>query len=183
MQSHELPLPDPYGPLTPHPSIPATPRAGHPHRGCASPSGPTSQDRFRSCLALPAMPTSVATARMHTRHLLRRWHLATIADDAGLVVTELLTNAIKAAGPIPPQPRYRDLYDHLAVVCLCLHNLTDELLIEVWDPKNNPPIPRDATPTDEGGRGLLLVDALTLAWGTHWPHQGGKIVWATLTLN
>jgi Anti-sigma regulatory factor (Ser/Thr protein kinase) len=176
-------FPEPYGAPPTHPSTPGTPHPSHPNRESTPRNRPTLHDRFRSCLALPAMPASVATARMHTRDLLLRWHMATISDDAGLVVTELLTNAIKATTPIPPQPRYADLYDRLEVVCLCLYNLTDELLIEVWDPEHEPPLRRDATPDDEDGRGLLLVDALTLAWGTRWPHLGGKIVWAALALH
>ncbi|MEV5411534.1 ATP-binding protein [Thermopolyspora sp. NPDC052614] len=172
---------DPYGPPPAHPPSPYTPTST-PSRQTPIPT-PTLHDRYRSCIALPAIPTSVATARIHTRDLLTRWHLPTAIDDAVLVVAELLTNAIKATASIPPQATYPDLYDHLEVVCLSLYHLPGELLIEVWDPNREPPLPRTATPDEETGRGLLLVNSLTLAWGTHWPPLGGKTIWATLTLD
>lgn len=169
-----MPPTDPYGPPPTHPPTPTPPNPQ---------TTPTLDDHYRSCIALPATPASVATARIHTRALLTRWNLPTAIDDAVLVVAELLTNAIKATAPTPPQPTYPALYDHLEVVCLSLYHLPGELLIEVWDPKREPPLPRTATPDDESGRGLLLVDSLTLAWGTHWPPLTGKTIWATLTLD
>lgn len=105
MSSHGLP--EPYGRSSAYPSASGTPRPGRHHQQGASLNRPTFYDRFRSCLALPAMPASVATARMHTRDMLLRWHLTTISDDAGLVVTELLTNAIRRPTPSRPSPATR----------------------------------------------------------------------------
>ncbi|MEU4234722.1 ATP-binding protein [Nonomuraea sp. NPDC026600] len=143
----------------------------------------TAQDQFVSCIPLPAMASSVATARMHTRLLMSKWHLLPVVDDAELVVSEIVTNAIKATNIIPPQTRYPDLYDRMEVVCLCFYQLAGELVVEVWDPKREPPQCRDVTLDDEGGRGLVLVEALSKRWGTRWPPTGGKVVWASLPLD
>jgi hypothetical protein len=137
---------------------------------------------FVSSISLPAMASSVATARLHTRLLMDRWRLRAAVDDAELVVSEMVTNAIKATNVIPPQARYPQLYDCLEVVCLGLSLLNSGLLIEVWDPKQEPPRRREVTLDDEGGRGLLLVESLASRWGTRWPPTGGKVVWALLTI-
>jgi len=134
-----------------------------------------------SRLSLPAMASSVATARMHTRELMERWDLPKLVDDAELVVSELVTNAIKAAGCVSPDARYPELYDRLEVVRLTILRSAAELRIEVWDPRPEDPSPCDAGLDAEGGRGLLLVEYLCERWGTAHPPGGGKIVWAVLT--
>lgn len=140
-------------------------------------------DRYTSCVALPAMASSVATARAHARALLSRWRLPALVDDIELIVSELVTNAIKATGAVPQHAPYPELYDRLEVICLGIYLRADEVLIEVWDPRQEPPRPRAALPEDEGGRGLLLVESLATAWGTRWPKTGGKIVYATVPLH
>jgi anti-sigma regulatory factor (Ser/Thr protein kinase) len=137
---------------------------------------------FISRLSLPAMAASVATARLHTRGLLERWRLPKLIDDAELVVSELVTNAIKAANNVPPQARYPELYDKLEVVCLSICLSAVELRIEVWDPHVEPPRRCQADMEAEGGRGLLLVEYLCERWGTSRPPFGGKAVWAVITL-
>jgi anti-sigma regulatory factor (Ser/Thr protein kinase) len=139
-------------------------------------------DDYTSCVALPAMASSVATARMHVRRLLGRWRLPALVDDVELVVSEMITNAIKATNVVPARASYPELYDRLEVVCLCVYLRPDVLLVEVWDPRQEPPVPRAALPEDEGGRGLLLVESLTSGWGTRWPKTGGKVVWAAVPL-
>ncbi|MEV1249011.1 ATP-binding protein [Nonomuraea sp. NPDC049750] len=142
----------------------------------------TADDQFVNCIPLPAMASSVPTARMHTRALMAKWHLTHVVDDAELIVSEIVTNAIRATNIIPSQARYTELYDRMEVVCLYLYLLTPELVIEVWDPKREPPRRHDATLDDEGGRGLFLVESLSQRWGIRWPPTGGKIVWAGLAL-
>jgi Anti-sigma regulatory factor (Ser/Thr protein kinase) len=131
-----------------------------------------------SRLSLPAMASSVATARLHTRELMERWDLPKLVDDAELVVSELVTNAIKAADMISPRARYPELYDRLTVVRLTISRSAGELRVEVWDPRPEPPAPCDAGPDAEGGRGLLLVECLSERWGISHPPGGGKTVWA-----
>jgi anti-sigma regulatory factor (Ser/Thr protein kinase) len=134
--------------------------------------------RFVSCVALPAMTSSVATARLHTRTLMEKWEVPAVVDDAEVVVSEILTNAIKAttslpgdAGPPSDRPEH---------VCLCLFLDDGELVVEVWDPRYETPERRDVDLYDEGGRGLWLVESLSRDWGVRWPATGGKIVWARL---
>ncbi len=56
----------------------------------------------RSYLELAAAPGAVPRARRHTRHMLAAWKLGHLADDAELVVSELLTNAVRATPGMPP---------------------------------------------------------------------------------
>ncbi|MGN9844816.1 ATP-binding protein [Nonomuraea sp. H19] len=128
------------------------------------------------------MASSVATARLHTRLLMEKWRLMAVVDDAELVVSELVTNAIRAANVIPLQARYPEIHDRMEVVCLRLYSLASEVLIEVWDRKNEPPTRHECTPDDEGGRGLFLVEHLSIQWGTRYPQFGGKIVWSRLAV-
>ncbi|MFI0421089.1 ATP-binding protein [Spongiactinospora sp. 9N601] len=125
----------------------------------------------------------MATARMHTNDLLREWCLLHVAEDAELIVSEIVTNAIKATNIIPPQARYPELYDRLEVICLSLYQYAGELLIEVWDPRREEPEITPHTLDEEGGRGLQIVASLATRWGTRWPITGGKVVWASLTID
>ena len=138
-------------------------------------------DRFVRCLALPAMASSVGTARMHTRDVLHDWHLTALTDNAVLIVSELVTNAIRAINIVPPQASYSELYDQLEVVCLCLWLFERELLIEVWDRTQERPVRRESALDEEGGRGLFLVESLCEQWGMR-PGIGGKVVWVTLRI-
>ncbi|MFI7707718.1 ATP-binding protein [Nonomuraea sp. NPDC049480] len=140
------------------------------------------RDSFASCIPLPAMVSSVATARLHTRLLLQKWRLMAVMNDAELVVSELVTNAIKATNIIPQQARYPEIHDRMEVVCLCLYSLASELLIEVWDTRNARPTRYESTLDDEGGRGLFLVEHLSIQWGTRYPLTGGKTVWSRLAV-
>ena len=114
---------------------------------------------------LPAEPRSVARARELTREQLAAWDLETLADTAELLVSELVTNALRhGEGDI----RLRLLLDR-TLVC------------EVWDAGLVQPRRRRAHVTDEGGRGLQLVGLLSTAWGSRRTHQG-KTVWFELAL-
>lgn len=82
-----------------------------------------------------------------------------------LVVTEMVTNAVlHAATPSELRLRYAD----------------GVLRIEVADGNPSPPRPRPATAGDESGRGLLLIETLSQAWGCD-AADSGKVVWAELT--
>ncbi|WP_369028951.1 SpoIIE family protein phosphatase [Streptomyces adonidis] len=114
---------------------------------------------------IPADPAAVAQARKDATAQLEAWGL----DDAGfvteLVVSELVTNAIRYAEP-PIQLRL--IHDR-------------NLICEVSDASATAPHMRRARTFDEGGRGLLLVAQLTAAWGTRQTTQG-KTIWAEQTL-
>ena len=132
-------------------------------------------------LQLGALPTAVACARMYTRAVLAEWGQAAAADAAGLVVSELLTNSIRACTGPDGRPRYEGTV--LPVVHLRLASDRVRVLIEVWDRVRRAPVTRRAGPDEEGGRGIALVQALSDRWDwavvPGWP---GKVVWAELRL-
>ncbi|MBD0747778.1 anti-sigma regulatory factor [Streptomyces sp. CBMA152] len=127
-------------------------------------------DVRRYSFELTARPESVGAARHHTAELVTRWGLGEeLGDEAALVISELVTNAVvHTAGT--------------QVSCeLCF---TDgQLTVAVRDQGYGAGGPTlcDAAASEERGRGLLLVDALSVAWGAHdVPHGPGRIVWARL---
>jgi PAS domain-containing protein len=110
-------------------------------------------------------PSAVAEARKNVLRRLDDWGLAGAAFVTELVVSELVTNAIRHAEP-PIQLR---LIHDRGLIC------------EVSDASNTAPHMRRARTYDEGGRGLLLVAQLTQHWGTR-PTPTGKTIWAEQTL-
>lgn len=117
----------------------------------------------------PADPGAVRAARAAVRERLREWALDGLADIAALLVSELVTNALRhATGPIG--------------VRLVRPESTDGvLLVEVSDPLPDPPCERVARPEDESGRGLQLVAHAARRWGTR-PGATGKTVWFELAV-
>ncbi|MEW2611775.1 SpoIIE family protein phosphatase [Streptomyces sp. NPDC047880] len=114
---------------------------------------------------LPADPAVVAEARRTATGQLAHWGLEDLAFTTELVVSELVTNAIRyATGSI----RLR-LIRERALVC------------EVLDGGATAPHLRHPRTTDEGGRGLLLVSQLTQRWGTRFVPEG-KVIWAEQSL-
>ena len=114
---------------------------------------------------LPADPAIVAAARRQVAERLANWGLHDAAFTTELVVSELVTNAIRhAQSPIQ------------------LRLIRDRTLIcEVSDGSSTAPHLRRARAFDEGGRGLFLVSRLTVRWGTRQtPH--GKTIWAEQAL-
>ncbi len=110
---------------------------------------------------LPADPAVVADVRADAAAQLTRWGLDDAVFTTELVLSELVTNAIRyGRTPI----RLRLLYDH-------------SLICEVSDGSSTSPHLRYAADEDEGGRGLFLVAQLTDRWGTRYTARG-KIIWA-----
>ncbi|WUT01333.1 PAS domain-containing SpoIIE family protein phosphatase/ATP-binding protein [Streptomyces sp. NBC_00708] len=114
---------------------------------------------------LPREPRSVGRARELARGQLTSWGLDDLVDTTELLVSELVTNALRyGEGEI----RLRLLRDR-TLVC------------EVWDAGLVQPRRRRARDTDEGGRGLQLVGLLSAAWGARRTPRG-KTVWFELAL-
>ncbi|MCD7442750.1 SpoIIE family protein phosphatase [Streptomyces lincolnensis] len=114
---------------------------------------------------LPADPAAVADARKAASRVLTEWGLEDLAFTTELVVSELVTNAIRhATGPV----RLR-LVKERALTC------------EVFDGSATAPHLRHPRTTDEGGRGLLLVSQFSQRWGTRYVPEG-KIIWAEQSL-
>ena len=124
---------------------------------------------------LPCEATAPEQARRFVVRALSRAAIAdgpvpvqwrTLTEDAELVVSELTTNALRAA--------CQELR-----VSIELHRA--ELVVSVRDDAGGWPHPRYAAPTDPSGRGLQLVGAMSERWGVT-PAEGGKAVWAALAV-
>ncbi|MEU1340969.1 SpoIIE family protein phosphatase [Streptomyces sp. NPDC005827] len=114
---------------------------------------------------IPPDPSAVAGARKLVTDQLDVWDLQELSFAAELVVSELVTNAIRHASP---PIRLRLLRDR-------------QLICEVSDTSNTAPHLRRARTYDEGGRGILLVAQLSRSWGTRQTGTG-KTIWAALGL-
>lgn len=114
-----------------------------------------------------AVPSSVGLLRDLAEVHLRKWGAdESFIDDVILVVSELATNSVThCRGRLMGFEMYAS---------------NGGLVVEAWDPSSEPPVPREATGEDLGGRGLAIVDYLAESWGTRWPPRGGKCVWARL---
>lgn len=113
-------------------------------------------------------PASIA--RRTAEETLRAWDLIRCADDVLLVITELVQNVTKHTTGDGELHLFRQ---------------PDSILIEVTDA--DPELPRLSRPDPRrlGGRGLLLVAAVALSWGTRntvWNGRTGKVVWAQLPI-
>jgi PAS domain S-box-containing protein len=114
---------------------------------------------------VPVDPARVAEARKTASRQLTEWGLEEFAFTTELVVSELVTNAIRhAVGPI----RLRLIRER-------------SLICEVFDSGDTAPHLRHPRTTDEGGRGLLLVSQFAQRWGTRFAPEG-KIIWAEQSL-
>jgi len=139
---------------------------------------PQARWAVQSVLIVAAMPTATPCARLHARAIALEWGLDELADPIELVVSELVTNAVQASVDHDGRPRYSA---DTGIACVHLRLSTDgrAALIEVWDENTQMPTPVQPGLVDEGGRGLMLVDALTERWGWSLPPSGrGKVVWA-----
>jgi hypothetical protein len=159
-----------------------------PLSGQASASG-----RERPCYPRIAMrtaslePGSISAARKFTALIMQRWGAADRGADASVVVSELLSNAVRhglppAAAPAPEAAGAAAPArpDRRAVRLGLLHSGSC-ILCAVTDPSDQPPVPRIPDGLDEGGRGLHVIAALSDYWGScpGAPGEAGKVVWAT----
>lgn len=121
--------------------------------------------RAEAAIELPQDATSVRVARRFVTQTLGEWDLGPLLDDALVVTSELATNAIT----------------HAESGCHIRLSMTaTSLRIDVIDTGTGTPEPRPESTTEEHGRGLHLVDALTTAWGLEIVPGEGKLVWAEL---
>jgi|SRR6266545_2950850 len=124
---------------------------------------------LQDSVELGALVTAVPCARLHTLHLLWEWGLAHLSESVELVVSELATNAVTAS-------QFGE-----GVLPLRLWVLSDKarVLVLVWDANPQAPVRVSASDDAEGGRGLMLVEAISERWDWYaTPELGGKVVWA-----
>ncbi|MEU1407452.1 SpoIIE family protein phosphatase [Streptomyces sp. NPDC005728] len=114
---------------------------------------------------LATEPEVVGEARALATRKLAEWDLAELEFTTELMVSELVTNAIRYGSP-PIQLR---LIRDRSLIC------------EVSDASSTSPHIRRALETDEGGRGLYMVAQLAQLWGTRY-HPRGKTIWAEQSL-
>src|SRR5579863_6824276 len=138
----------------------------------ASPPGDAAQWPYHSFLPLGALPGAIPCARLHTTAVLWEWGMEALTQPAELAVSELVTNAVRAStdarrakqsGQAPGAP------EGLPVVALRLAGDHRRLLVEVSDHDPRPPVPTAADPERDGGRGLLLIAAVSERWGFYYP--------------
>ncbi len=118
-------------------------------------------------------PGAVKAARDFAGSTLRRWGMADLEVDVGVVVSELLTNALRHALPRQSEQlgaspiRLGLLYPGPCVLCA------------VADPSDQVPVVKTPDYLAETGRGLHVVASLCHRWGWTAPCHTGKVVWAT----
>ncbi|MFI5684721.1 SpoIIE family protein phosphatase [Streptomyces sp. NPDC051636] len=123
----------------------------------------------RACVAewdVPPDPAVVPSVRAQCREKLREWGLEEIGFTTELILSELVTNAIRYGAP---PVGVRLMYGRC-------------LICEVSDGSSTSPRLRRAATTDEGGRGLFLVAQFAQRWGTRHTARG-KVIWAEQTLH
>lgn len=139
--------------------------------GMRAPGIPDPPPRRLAYLELNACAGAVPQARRHVRSMLAKWDLPDIADDAELVTSELVTNAIAASAALP----FRAGVGLLVAAC------RDRLMLLVWDASYDRPVRHPDDDEGVAGRGVGIVAALSTRWG--WVPDGrGKVVWAMLDL-
>lgn len=116
-------------------------------------------------LDLPLGVHAPATARRTLIAVLVAWgfHDEAWLEQAALIVSELVTNAVRHGG---------------GRLSLAAEAHDGRVLLAVAD--SSSVAPRQRIPNDSGGRGLTVIEALSARWGVR-GHQGGKQVWAELT--
>lgn len=140
--------------------------------------------------ALAAIPDAARAARRFTRNTLHQWELDDLIDDAILVVSELVTNAVvhgatdpfedDGAGTSAVISLNLDLGANELPILLQLVNQTTSVMCIVHDTAGAPPHVKDGDALAETCRGLRIVAELSSAWG--WTPSGphSKFVWAVL---
>lgn len=136
-------------------------------------AGSATEQPAATC-TLGAHPESVKAGRNFSRVTLGLWGMDALTDVAELVVSELVTNAVRHGVPSA----------HMIVseYCVRLRLLAQApfVMCMVTDPGHGIPVLRDSDLAAECGRGLTVVEACSVRWGWHLLDEGGKVVWALL---
>lgn len=127
--------------------------------------------------ALPPTSASSRAAREFTATTLRAWGLPGLVDDATVIISELVTNAVRHG--LPP---YAATAGALPIK-LTLVRQGSFVVCIVSDPSDKDPKLRQADDVCENGRGLHVIEALSRVWGWTPLPGAGKAVWATLSVH
>ena len=127
--------------------------------------------RHRPCRAVTfrATPMAASAARAYVEATLEAWGLAALTENVTLVVSELVTNAVRHAPGV--------------LTLECFISADGRFVVQVADPSTELPTPGEAGPSDVHGRGLVIVEGLADEWGARLTDDiGGKVVWAAFDL-
>ena len=116
---------------------------------------------------LPSVVTSPQLARAFLRATLETWKLDGFGGVTELLVSELVANVVTHVG---------------APMTLRVQRSPSTMRVEIDDPSSEVPVVRHPDAADEHGRGVLLVDQLSNAWGVD-PRTDGKTVWFELDVS
>jgi anti-sigma regulatory factor (Ser/Thr protein kinase) len=119
---------------------------------------------------------AVGEARRFTRSTLRNWQCGALVDDLAVIVSELLSNAMRHGLCVQRERRAP-----AGPVRLGLLRRGRTVLCAVCDHSNRVPVLREPDFLAESGRGLHIVASLSDAWGWTAPSAAGKAVWATVS--
>jgi hypothetical protein len=155
---------------SPPPGMQAAPTPSAPGLSLLPGMPPIAAPARRTYLELEPHPAVVPHARRFTRNILTLWDLHGLADDAELIASELLTNAITATAPLA----------FPAHIALLITADPHHLLLLVWDASPEPPARQEHDDDAPSGRGLQIIEALGAQWGCSGGNRG-KVVWAALT--
>lgn len=162
-----MPLPHPVQPEPPHPQ-----HGGPPAQRAERAIFPVQPGQM---LTLAAIPNSVPLARRLVSEVARRWRLSpAFGEDAELVISELVTNAVRATQAFH---QARGLPE-VGRVKVRLRWTRPSLVTEVWDINPLLPVRKPARDDAESGRGLGIIEMLCANWAAHYCPEGGKVVWA-----
>ncbi|WP_308043528.1 ATP-binding protein [Streptomyces olivaceus] len=137
-------------------------------RGVRMPGAGSGRHRHRSVLPFRAVPAEIRLLRQAAAAQLVRWGVPHVVEETELVVTELATNVIKHVG-------------EGVVATLVLEWEGERLRVEVHDKSHAVPSLSAAHCDDECGRGLHMLAAVTVDWGTVLTVVG-KSVWCEIAL-
>ena len=124
--------------------------------------------------------TASGAARDFTRQILGSWGLLVLAEDAAVIVSELVTNAL-CHGVSDRDGPVRDGLAHDRVELILLRR-AGEMVCAVTDPGAGHPVLGTTDSTAEAGRGLCVIEALAATWGWTRLDAHKKAVWATLSI-
>ncbi|MET7735155.1 ATP-binding protein [Streptomyces sp. NPDC005402] len=128
-----------------------------------------SEPHLRCVLPFEAVPSEVRLLRQAAAKQLSRWGVSAATDETELLVTELATNVVKHVG-------------EGATATLILEWRGERLRLEVHDKSQAAPSVRSVECDEECGRGLHLLSALALDWGTVLT-AAGKAVWCEIPIS
>ncbi|HEY6278142.1 MAG TPA: ATP-binding protein [Streptosporangiaceae bacterium] len=140
---------------------------GHDSGDVQLPAGRTGEPGWSRQLPLPPSGHAAGLARQAARDALAAWRLEAVSETAVLLVSELVTNAIRHARTGG------------SAIVLTLETAGGWLRIEVHDGDPGGPVPRPLAGLEESGFGLVLVDAMADKWGVR-QTASGKAVWVEL---